>query len=145
MKTLTIQQPYATLIAEGEKWIENRTWETSLRGPLLIHAGKGTAYLAPDELAQHVTGAAIAIVEEIACYELELIKRNALRAPKEKALGTGRTWSQLARHKHAEGPVCWVLRNVIKLPEPIPMKGAQGLFNAPDEVRAKLKEMGIIR
>ena len=145
MKTLTVQQPYATLIASGEKWIENRSWETHFRGPLLIHAGQGTKYLAPAQLAEHVVGAAVAIVSEIACYDLDLIKANALRAPREKAPGTGRTWSQLARHKHAEGPVCWVLRDVRKLPEPIPMKGAQGLFNAPDDVRAKLKEMGVIR
>jgi hypothetical protein len=39
MKTLTIRQPYASLIIRGIKDIENRTWSTSYRGPLLIHAG----------------------------------------------------------------------------------------------------------
>ena len=38
MKTLSIQQPWATLIAAGIKDVENRTWRTSYRGKLLIHA-----------------------------------------------------------------------------------------------------------
>ena len=38
MKTLSIKQPYASLIAEGFKDIENRTWKTNHRGKLLIHA-----------------------------------------------------------------------------------------------------------
>lgn len=40
MKCLSIQQPWAWLIAAGHKDIENRTWSTSYRGPFLIHAGK---------------------------------------------------------------------------------------------------------
>lgn len=39
MKTLTIKQPYATLIAKGDKRYEFRTWKTSYRGEILIHAG----------------------------------------------------------------------------------------------------------
>ena len=41
MKVLTIKQPYASLIAEGIKEYEFRTWKTNYRGELLIHAGKG--------------------------------------------------------------------------------------------------------
>ena len=41
MKALTIKQPYATLIAEGIKEYEFRTWKTKYRGEFLIHAGKG--------------------------------------------------------------------------------------------------------
>lgn len=40
MKALSIQQPWAWLIVEGYKPIENRTWNTSFRGEFLIHAGK---------------------------------------------------------------------------------------------------------
>lgn len=39
-RALTIKQPWATLIAAGIKDVENRSWPTSYRGPLLIHAGK---------------------------------------------------------------------------------------------------------
>ena len=41
MKVLTIKQPFASLIAEGYKEDEFRTWKTKYRGPLLIHAGLG--------------------------------------------------------------------------------------------------------
>ena len=41
MKAITIKQPFATLIAEGLKEYEFRTWKTKYRGEILIHAGKG--------------------------------------------------------------------------------------------------------
>jgi hypothetical protein len=37
---LSIRQPWAALIALGRKTIEIRTWKTSFRGPVLIHAAK---------------------------------------------------------------------------------------------------------
>jgi hypothetical protein len=40
MKAISIRQPWASLIVAGYKTIENRTWDTGYRGPLLIHAGK---------------------------------------------------------------------------------------------------------
>lgn len=41
MKTITIKEPWATLIAKGYKEYEFRTWKTNYRGEILIHAGKG--------------------------------------------------------------------------------------------------------
>ena len=38
MRTITIKQPYASLIVEGIKDIENRTWNTKFRGRVLIHS-----------------------------------------------------------------------------------------------------------
>lgn len=38
MKALTLHQPWASLIALGVKTIETRSWSTSYRGPLAIHA-----------------------------------------------------------------------------------------------------------
>jgi hypothetical protein len=40
MKALSIRQPWAWLIVNGIKDIENRDWTTNYRGFLLIHAGK---------------------------------------------------------------------------------------------------------
>lgn len=37
---LSILQPYAWLIVNGHKDIENRDWSTKFRGRILIHAGK---------------------------------------------------------------------------------------------------------
>lgn len=38
MKVLSIQQPWASLIAAGLKDVENRSWATPYRGKFLIHA-----------------------------------------------------------------------------------------------------------
>lgn len=37
---LSIMQPWAWLIVNGHKEIENRSWPTRFRGPVAIHAGK---------------------------------------------------------------------------------------------------------
>lgn len=49
VKALSIRQPWAWLIVQGFKPVENRTWWSSYRGPVLIHAGK-----APDPQADHI-------------------------------------------------------------------------------------------
>jgi hypothetical protein len=41
VKALSIRQPWAWAIVHSTKRIENRDWNTSYRGPLLIHAAKG--------------------------------------------------------------------------------------------------------
>jgi hypothetical protein len=40
MKCLSLIQPWATLLIGGKKRFETRSWQTSHRGPLLIHASK---------------------------------------------------------------------------------------------------------
>ena len=51
IKCLSVCEPWAWAIIHGPKGIENRSWATAYRGPLLIHASKSKAYLAdPDEL-----------------------------------------------------------------------------------------------
>lgn len=44
MKAISIQQPYAWLIVEGHKNVENRGWSTAHRGPILIHASRKNAW-----------------------------------------------------------------------------------------------------
>lgn len=41
MKVITLKQPWATLIAEGYKKYEFRSWKINYRGVIYIHAGKG--------------------------------------------------------------------------------------------------------
>lgn len=43
MKVLSIRQPWASLIVDRVKDIENRTWETPFRGDFLVHATKWTS------------------------------------------------------------------------------------------------------
>jgi hypothetical protein len=40
MRALSIRQPWAWLVVNGHKPIENRTWTTNELGEILIHAGK---------------------------------------------------------------------------------------------------------
>ena len=47
MKAISIKQPWASLIVNGIKDIENRTWATKYRGKVLIHAS-GTWFKYPE-------------------------------------------------------------------------------------------------
>jgi hypothetical protein len=40
MKILSVRQPWASLIVSGVKDVENRTWPTKYRGPVLIHSSR---------------------------------------------------------------------------------------------------------
>lgn len=53
MKALSIRQPWAWAIVNGHKTIENRTWATTYRGPLLIHASKSLDPHGMERLAKH--------------------------------------------------------------------------------------------
>ena len=120
MKALTICQPYAELIARGLKPIENRTWPTSYRGPLAIHAGKSREWMDDGDLEAYpsmVFGAVVAIVELVDCRRVEDLPVH------------------LRHHQHANGPWCWVLANVRRI-EPVPARGAQGLWELPQAVDA---------
>lgn len=71
MKIITIRQPWAYLIVNGSKDIENRTWATSYRGPVLIHASLSVNRalclkhrLDPDELRK---GGVVEIAEIADC------------------------------------------------------------------------------
>jgi len=121
-KALTICQPYAELIACGDKPIENRRWPTSYRGPLLIHAGKSREWMDPDDEREYVFGAFVASADLVAC----LLIGQAWPS----------RWRHLQSHEHANGPWCWILENIQRLPSPIPYRGAQGLWNVPIDAEA---------
>lgn len=135
MKALTICQPYAELIARGIKRVENRTWATPYRGPLLIHAGKNTDWLdlsgPPGRdatfdiaLSEMQFGAVIARCELVACLPILAIR----------SLRHEQKYPWLNDHDHTEGPFCWVLENIERLPQPIKCRGAQGIFDVPSDV-----------
>jgi hypothetical protein len=122
MKALTVRQPWAHAVLYLGKTIENRTWPTAHRGPLLIHAGSSRAELAlgtyPDGTPvppadRLVFGALLGVVEVLDCVRYE-------------DLGGRRNdpW--------AEGPWCWLLGNPRPLALPVPYRGTLGLFQVPD-------------
>lgn len=131
MKALTICQPYAHLIAIGQKPIENRTWETTYRGPLLIHAGKSRTWLESGDQARFPTmafGAVVAVARLEVCLYAHVVWEWPAR------------YAHLRDHEHANGPWCWVLGDVRRLRTPIPCGGALGLWDAPADVVARVHQ-----
>lgn len=115
MKALTIHQPWAELIVSGKKTVENRTWFTSHRGPLLIHAGKSRASLrlyGAADLKALEFGVAVGVVDVVGCVPLK-------EAPAAE---------------FTEGPWCWVLRHARRLSRPVPLRGMPGLFDVRDDL-----------
>lgn len=83
MKVITIKQPFATLIAEGLKEYEFRTWKTKYRGPILIHAGKGIDKKAMSRFKHlnldYPSGEIIAKVDLIDCVYVDNNLKDELR------------------------------------------------------------------
>ena len=78
MKIISIRQPWASLIVQGIKDIENRTWRTHHRGPVLIHASQRLDDISESELRRRFgvkfpkympTGGVIGIVDVVDCVE----------------------------------------------------------------------------
>ncbi len=140
MKVLTLTQPWATLVAIGAKRYETRSWSTAYRGPLAIHAAKGlhgmddrqfqrvcntppfwdvlqhTEYSAGMVLSQLLPRAAIiAVCDLVACTRTDEVITAI--SDQEWAFGD-----------YSPGRFAWELRNVRRLPEPIPARGALSLW-----------------
>lgn len=114
MMALSVRQPWAWAILHGGKDVENRSWRTAYRGPLLIHAGRrpdtATPWPAPPDcpfphLDQLPYGALAGLVELI-----DVVPYSPEQGP----------W--------AIGPWCWVLRDPRPFVQPVPWRGMQKLF-----------------
>jgi hypothetical protein len=120
VKALSIKQPWAWLIANGHKDIENRDWRypPTFRGRFLIHAGKR-----PD-------------IDATALDEMEFIKRQIgfLPEAKEFQLGGIVGEADLVDVVRASispwffGPLGFVLQKARPLPF-MPCKGQLGFFD----------------
>lgn len=131
MKVLSIKEPYATLIANGDKLIETRSWKTNYRGELYIHAS--SAKIVKKHLAnQYVIdisknlkmnyGNIICKAKLVDCIYMnqdfiDSIKKNQ----KEYHLG-----------QYELGRYAWILENV-ELIEPIPAKGKLNIWKYNDK------------
>jgi activating signal cointegrator 1 len=127
MKALTVWQPWASLIASGEKQYETRGWETKYRGPLAIHAGLGD------------------MTKEL--YECNSFYRDALRGSSAPALPSGAvlcivnlveclpvdslslSQKELAFGDYSSGRFAWKLEVVERFEKPIPASGKHGLWD----------------
>jgi hypothetical protein len=102
MRALSIKQPWANMIASGEKSIETRTWATEYRGELLLVSSK-TPKIEP-------AGCAVAVAQLIDCRPMT--KRD----------------EGLARCSAYRGAFSWVLADVWAI-EPFPVKGSLGIYH----------------
>lgn len=140
MEAITVSQPYATLIVGGEKWIENRSREWHYRGPLLIHAGKGTQYMTHDLARKygHALGAFVGVARLVACVTKDSIRKRCSDTQQfhQRIPKTSHTWWDALNNKHCEGPYCLVLEDVAAFHTPIPATGQLGLW----PVRGELAE-----
>lgn len=83
MKAITIKQPFASLIIEGYKEYEFRTWRTKFRGDILIHAGKGVDKKAMEKYKHLVSdfpsGCMLGIVSITDCIKIDDEAREMLK------------------------------------------------------------------
>jgi len=125
MKVISIQQPFATLIAEGYKEFEFRTWRTHYRGELLIHASKSIDKVAMKKFeALHLdypTGCIIAKVWLTDCIVIDEKAREMLK--KKNPL----VYSGVIQHPEWKG-YGFRLERVKKI-EPILINGRLGLWD----------------
>ena len=133
LKALSLLQPWASLAVMGYKTIETRSWTTSYRGILLIHAskGKGGATIAElpsikiyiPEFKALPFGAIIGEVclkEIVRVADLNLLQEVLDRMSlEERAFGNA--------HGARFG---WIFQDPVIYDPVIPAKGALGLWDA---------------
>lgn len=147
MKALSIKQPWAWLIVNGHKDIENRDWFTKFHGPVLIHAGKTlddwaivkTKFglrLTPwfrEWLAERQLGAAL--------LGLDILKRPSFEFPAGGIVGMATIADCVTDSKSPwfVGDYGFLLKDAKVLPF-VPLRGQLGFFDVPDEV---IKQLGM--
>ena len=120
MKALTIQQPWASLIADHRKKIETRSWSTPHRGPIAIHAAMRSldadlAVLCGYEPNDLPRGAVLCIAQLVAIERVEEVRGDLLE-------------QELLFGNYGDGRYAWFLENVEQFERPIPARGALGLW-----------------
>lgn len=133
MQALTICQPFARLIITGEKWVENRSWYTRYRGPLMIHAGSSRKMLNIDSQGIDIQGVRLSDMEFGACLGVVSLV-DCVSVADVRAGRCEKKYPGIYRHRHSIGPFCWVLSDPFPLPEIIRMKGHERLWPLPEEV-----------
>jgi hypothetical protein len=154
MKALSLTQPWATLVANGSKRIETRSWSTSYRGLIAIHASKGFPGYARECCYSRVFQGALRINEGGQFYVSDLIKSLPLgsiiaTANLVDCVTTNYPMSfsfdgtrmrplsnspEFAFGDYSANRFMWFLEGVRKLPAPVPCKGALSLWEVPQEI-----------
>ena len=127
LKVLTLRQPWATLVAEGIKKYEFRSWKTNYRGKVLIHAGAGVDKKDMERFKElnleFPSKKIIAEVEIEDCLELDDKLNNEIIAENNIAYGSK------VRTGYA-----WKLKNVKKIKSDKIINGKLGLWNIDESI-----------
>ena len=123
MKVLTVKEPWASLIINGYKKYEFRSWKTKYRGKILIHAGmsleKDAAKRFSEYNLEYYKGAIIGEATITDCILVDTKFNEELRKINPLVY---------ARSNHVE-TYAWKLENIKKYDKPIYIKGKLGLWN----------------
>ncbi len=123
MKALSIRQPWAWVIVNGLKDIENRKWNTRFRGPFLVHAGKTFDHDAYHRIKNEFN---------VALPEVEDFPLGGL-------VGSAEVTGCVQEHRSRWffGPSGFTLRDCLPMPL-IPLRGKLNFFNVPPEALGNL-------
>jgi len=124
---LSIRQPWAWLIVNGHKPVENRDWPTKFRGPLWIHAGKTKdreQYGAAQDLARYM-GVKLPPINELDYGGI--VGKSYLQ---DCVTSSPSHWFF--------GEFGFMLRDSKPLPF-VPCRGMLGFFNVPPDVLAAIE------
>ena len=128
MKVLSVMEPWATLIKEKKKFIETRSWYTSYRGELYIHASKKEIKKEDSrisQLLQLIPGVVLGYGHILCkCKLVDCIYMD------EKFLEriTKNTQEYLCG-EYSLGRYAWVLEEIETLEQPIPAQGKLNIWN----------------
>lgn len=131
MMCLSLWQPWASAMALGLKRIETRHWSTRYRGPLLIHAAK--RWTADERELLEIEHEHGRMPAQVPLGALVAIARLVDIRPTEQLIARisdeENDWGNFG-----PGRFGWIFEDIVALPEPIALKGAQGLFDVPEAV-----------
>ena len=128
MKVLSIKEPFATLIKEGKKKIETRSWKTSYRGELYIHASstKIPREWKEDKTLMELLGDNSLNYGKIIC-KCNLVDCIYMTDEYVNDMKTNHYEEYICGH-YEVGRYAWIVEDV-KVIEPIEAKGKLGLWN----------------
>lgn len=138
MKAISIKQPWASLIAEGVKDIENRSWPTKFRGRVLIHASaKGVCKRANyHKILKTEQWESLGVVPSLNMISSNYNYDNGAIIGSVEivdcVINHSSVWAEKTTQMSTENIYNWVLANPIKFPEPIPAKGKLSFWDYPN-------------
>lgn len=122
MKALTIKEPWASLIVNGYKKYEFRSWKTNYRGKILIHAGMSIE----KDMLGNIKDYNIEINKGAIIGEADLADCILVNEEFDEEL---RNIDEIVYGNNHINNYAWKLENIKKYDKPIPIKGKLGLWN----------------